>query len=140
MAIYPKYEHVLIHPGAYLTAEWYYTVEGHLPAYEYYKDVSEADQDRFDDMIQYLCETRPGTILPKSLYRIEDRKDKIYALKPRDQRFFNFTTHEAKVIVTNAYHKHSQKMTKADLEYLNIAVRYKQDYLRRVEEETYYEK
>lgn len=115
MAICPNYDNVLIHPGRHLTAEWYYTIEGAMPAREYYQALGEVDQDRFDDMIRYLCETRPGSLLPKTLYRIEDRANKIYALKPRDERFFNFTAAGAKVIVTNAYHKHSQQMTKADL-------------------------
>lgn len=54
-------------------------------------------------------------------------------------RFFNFTTEGSVVIITNAYHKHSQKMTKQDLEELRIAGRYRQDYLRRGKEGTYYE-
>ena len=102
--------------------------------------MAEADRDRFDDMVRYLCEARPGTLLPKTLYRVEDRANKIYALKPRNERFFNFTTAGAKVIVTNAYHKHSQQMTRADLEELKLAVRYKDDYLMRLAGGTYYEK
>ena len=106
---FPSYaDDVLIHPGRYLTAEWYYTIDGRLPAREYYEGLAEVDQDRFDDMIRYFCETRPGVLLPVTLYRIEDHARKIYALKPRDERFFNFTTAGAKVIVTNAYHKHSR--------------------------------
>lgn len=139
MAIYPDYDDVLIHPGCYLTAEWYYTMEGKMPARDYYEALAEVDQDRFDDMVRYLCGTRPGSLLPKTLYRIEDHANKIYALKPRDERFFNFTTAGAKVIVTNAYHKHSQQMTKADLERLKAAVRYKNDYLTRVKGGAYYE-
>jgi len=140
MPTYPEYDDVLIHRGRYFTAEWYYTVDGGLPALEYYNALTETDQDRFDDMIRYLCETRHGTVLPKKLYRIEDHTYKIYALKPRDERFFNFMTIGAKVIITNAYHKHSQQMTKVDMECLKIAIRYKQDYLNRVKEGNYYEK
>lgn len=136
----PDYDDVLIHPGRHLTAEWYYTTEGKMPARDYYEAMAEADRDRFDDMIRYLCEAPPGTLLPKTLYRVEDRANKIYALKPRDERFFNFTTAGAKVIVTNAYHKHSQQMTKADLEDLKLAVRCKDDYLKRLKEGAYYEK
>lgn len=139
MPAYPEYVDILIHSGRYLTAEWYCTGDGGLPGLEYYEDLDEADQDRFDDMIRYLCETKPGTFLPKSFYRIEDHVHKIYALKPRDERFFNFMTVGAKVIITNAYHKHSQKMTKADLRCLKTAVDCKRDYLRRVKEGTYYE-
>lgn len=140
MASYPDYDDVLIHPGRYFTAEWYYAANGRLPALESYDVLPEASQDRFDDMIRYLCDTKPGTPLPKTIYRVEDHAHKIYALKPRDERFFNFMTINAKIIVTNAYHKHSQQMTRADKECLKIAVRYKQDYLARVREGTYYEK
>lgn len=140
MLVFPDYEDILIHSGFYFTAEWYYSENGGLPALNYYNALSEMDQDRFDDMIRYLCETKPGTPLPKTLYRIEDHANKIYALKPRDERFFNFMTAGAKIIFTNAYHKHSQQMTRADLECLKTAVRRKQDYLRRVREGTYYEK
>lgn len=41
---------------------------------------------------------------------------------------------------SNAYHKHSQQMTKVDLESLKVAARYRQDYLKRVKGGTYYEK
>jgi phage-related protein len=140
MTVWPGYESVLIHSGRYFAAEWYYTAEGRLPALDYYYALAEVDQDRFDDMIRYLCETKPGALLPKTLYRIEDHAHKIYALKPRNERFFNFMTIDAKIIVTNAYHKHSQQMTKADLECLKTAVRRKQDYLRRAMDGTYYEK
>lgn len=140
MTVRPDYDDVLIHSGRYFTAEWYCTAEGRLPAFEYYNALVEVDQDRFDDLIRYFCEASPGTLLPKTLYRIEDHAHKIYALKSRDERFFNFTTIDAKLIVTNAYHKHSQKMTKADMECLRGAVRRKQDYLRRAQDGTYYEK
>lgn len=140
MPVRRDYDEVLIHPGRYFTAEWYCTAEGRLPAYEYYDALDELDQDRFDDLIRFLCETKPGTPLPVTLYRVEDRAHKIYALKPRDERFFNFMTVDAKIIVTNAYHKHSQKMTKADMECLRIAVSRRQDYLARAQDGTYYEK
>ncbi len=42
-----------------------------------------------------------------------------------------------KVIVTNAYRKHSQKMTKQDMESLRIAIRSRRDYLSRVKEGSY---
>ena len=48
-------------------------------------------------------------------------------------------TGRRRVIVTNAYHKHSQKMTKLDLEALEVAARCRADYLRRVQEGGYYE-
>lgn len=137
--VYPKREDYLIYEGRSFSAEWYYTVQGEMPAFEYYQGLRELDQDRLDYMIKYFCDRPYGQHLPLTMYRIEDAEKKIYAFKPRDERFFNFTTEGAKVIVTNAYRKHSQEMTKADHEELGMAARYREDYLRRVKEATYYE-
>jgi hypothetical protein len=136
MAVYP--EDFLVYSGRSFTAEWYYTTEGNIPAYEYYKIMPDTDQGRFRDMIQHFCDRPFGIMLPKTMYRIEDPQNQIYVFKPRDERFFNFTTEGPKVIITNAYHKHSHKMTKADKEKLKVAARYRADYLQRVKEATYY--
>ena len=110
-----------------------------MPAYEYYCDLSESDQKRLDDMIRYFCDRPYGVILPALMYRIEDQENKIYAFKPRVERFFNFTADGAVVVITNAYRKHSQKMSKKDLEHVRLAVQCRRDYLRRIGEATYYE-
>ena len=139
MAIYPKPEDFRIYEGRSFTAEWYYTDVGAMPAFDYYKRMTELDQERFEDIIEYFCDRAYGALLPKTMYRIEDAKNNIYAFKPRAERFFNFTTSGQKVIVTNAYHKHSQQMTKQDLEQLKISARYCDDYFRRIKEGIYYE-
>lgn len=105
-----------------------------------YQGLTDLDQGRLDDMIQYFCDRPYGTILPKSMYRVEDKENKIYVFKPRDERFFNFISEGSKVIITNAYHKHSQKMTKLDQEQLKISAKYRVDYLERIKEGTYYER
>ena len=97
------------------------------------------DKERFEDIVEYFCDRPLGALLPKTWYRIEDSENGIYAFKPRDERFFNFTTAGRKVIITNAYHKHSQQMTKQDKEELRISARYRDDYFQRIKEGTYYE-
>lgn len=130
---------LLYYHGRFLRVEWYRTAEGRMPALDYYRGLPELDRERFGVMVMYMADNPPGTFLPRSYYRVEDKSRKIYAFKPRDERFFNFTTEGRRIIVTNAYHKHSQKMTKADLEALELAVRCRTDYLRRVERGVYYE-
>ncbi|MDD5657252.1 MAG: hypothetical protein PHF00_08365 [Elusimicrobia bacterium] len=135
----PGPEDILFYEGTHLAMEWYYTETGHLPALEYYRRMAEVDQHKLKMIVKYMADNPHGTQLPASLYRIEDRDNKIFAFKPRGERFFNFTTEGAAVIITNAYHKHSQQMTRQDLEELRTAGRYRNDYLRRVREGTYYE-
>ena len=139
MPIYPKPENFLFYVGRYFVLEWYYTGEGHLPAYEYFLTLGDAEKDRLKFLAKHIADNPHGTLLPKTMYRIEDRENKIYVFKPDAHRFFNFTMEGSKIILTNAYQKHSQKMAKQDLDKLRIAVKYKRDYLRRTREGTYYE-
>ena len=60
MSHYPEYENILIHAGQYFTAEWYCEADGGLPAFEYYTALPQLDQDRFDDMLRYLCVKTQG--------------------------------------------------------------------------------
>lgn len=135
----PRPEDILYCEGKTFRVEWYYTREGRLPGFEYYSRLSEAEQDRLDHMVKYLADSPPGTLLPKTMYRIEDRQSRIFALKPGAHRFFNFTAEGRRLIITNAYRKHSQKMMKQDLEGLRTAANRRADYLRRIEEGSYYE-
>ena len=128
----------IIYKGPTYTVEWYYTEDGEMPAYEYYSKMEEKIQARFLYMVKYLADSLGKVRLPVTMYNIEDRKEGIYALKPKAERFFNFMYKGGKVIVTNAYRKHSQKMTREGKEKLKIAVKHKKDYLRRVKEGTYY--
>ena len=137
--VYPKPEQILIYTGRVFRAEWYYATTGNMPALEYYESLSDRDKDRFGDIIRYFCDQPLGRPVPRSMYRIEDSENKIYAFKPNSQRFFNFTTSDAAGILTNAYRKHSQQMTKKDIEIRNVAARYRQDFLERIRRGDYYE-
>jgi hypothetical protein len=137
--VHPNPEEILLYDGAYFAVEWYYTQGGRLPALEYYRRMPEADQHKLKLLVKYLADSPHGTQLPMTMYRIEDRANRIFAFKPRAERFFNFTTEGSAVVITNAYHKHAQQMTRQDAEELRLAGRYRQDYLRRVMEGTYYE-
>ena len=128
----------IIYKGPTFTVEWYYTEDGRMPAYEYYSKMGEKIQDRFLYTTKYLADSLRGAHLPVTMYSIEDYKHKIYAFKPGSERFFNFMYKGNKVIITNAYRKHSQQMTKQNRERLKAAAKYKQDYLRRVKEGIYY--
>ena len=140
MPVYPAPEDILYHEGTTFTAEWYYSENGALPALEYYRQLKESDQLRLDYIVKYMANNPIGTHLPETMYKIEDREHKIYAFKPGAQRFFNFMSMGRKIILTNAYQKHSNKMARQDLEKLKIAVHYGMDYQRRLREGTYYEK
>jgi hypothetical protein len=136
---YPPPADFVYHDGDTFRVEWYYTAAGEMPAKTYYEALDGATQQRLGHIVRHMADKPLGTLLPKTLYRVEDKENKIYAFKPKDERFFNFTTEGRRIIITNAYHKHSQQMTKADMEKLAVASKSREDYLRRVQEGTYYE-
>jgi hypothetical protein len=138
MRKYP--DNYIIYEGRTYTVEWYYTEQGKLPGYEYFLRAEERVQDRFLYMVKYLADAPRGKYLPKAMYNIEDRKEQIYAFKPSYERFFSFMFRGGKIIVTNAYRKDSQQMTKQGKEKLNTSIKFREDYIHRVKEGLYYEK
>lgn len=66
-----------------------------------------------------------------------DAKEKIFEFKPVGHRFFSFFYEGGKIIITNAYTKKSQKVSRKDLEKARAI---KKDYIARVRGGVYYEK
>jgi len=130
--------HYLVYEGSTFTVEFYYTTEGKMPAYEYYRTLSEEDEMRFFVIVKHLADQPIGTIHPRTIYNLEDADDAIYAIKPHQHRFFSFTTRDRKLILTNAYKKRGQKMDKAGKAVLKRAKQMKEDYENRVSKGVYY--
>jgi len=66
-----------------------------------------------------------------------DSKNNIFEFKPADHRFFSFFYKGRKIIITNAYMKKSQKVSKRDLEKIRNM---KKAYADRIKGGIYYEK
>ena len=131
----------LFYVGETFTVEWYYDEQGRMKAKEcYLEQLSEDEKDRLRSMVVYIANSPHGTFLPKRLYNLEDAENKIYAFKPKDYRFFNFMTAGKKIIIVDAYRKHSQKMGKKDLNLVRTAIKAREDYLDRIQRGTYYER
>jgi hypothetical protein len=139
MITYPHQDDFLFYEGESFRVEWFYTIAGRMPGREHYFALDALDQERLLLVVKHIANAPIGTLFPKPLYRLEDGANKIYAFKPRGERYFNFTTAGRRIIITNAYSKHSQKMGKTDLDKLRTAVLYREDYLRRTQNGTYYE-
>lgn len=75
-----------------------------------------------------------GQIRNKTKFNSEG--DKIYAFKPQPHRFLCFFFSGGKIIITNAFHKKTQKLPKGEKD---KALKYKDDYELRVNRGDYYE-
>jgi phage-related protein len=63
-------------------------------------------------------------------------EDQVYAFKPSPDRFLCFFFTGSKIIITNAYEKKTQKMPVREKE---RALKYREDYIKRVKGGNYYE-
>ena len=113
--------------------EWFYSDKGKSQALEYYLSLPPADRRKVLRLFQLMGET--GQIRNKTMFRNEGNK--IYAFKPQPHRFLSFFFEGNKIIVTNGFIKKQQKLPKPEKD---RALRLKDDYQHRVQEDTYYEK
>lgn len=101
-------------------------------ALEYYNKLPFQQQKKAMALFTRLADT--GIIRNIEKFRHED--DQIYAFKPSPDRFLCFFFKGRKVIITNAFEKQCQKLPRNEKE---RALFYREDYILRVSEGSYYE-
>ncbi|MCK4858993.1 MAG: type II toxin-antitoxin system RelE/ParE family toxin [Candidatus Omnitrophica bacterium] len=106
-----------------------------MPAKEYLEKTSLDVKVKLAALVKYIAEH--GNLFDITKFRMVDPKEKIFEFKPMNHRFFNFFYKGGKIIITNAYMKKSQKVSKKDLE---KAKTLKKDYISRAKGGIYYEK
>jgi phage-related protein len=118
--------------GKKFTIEWYFDDKGKSASLEYLEALEEEEQVKLFGLMKLIGET--GLIKNKKKFRSEG--DKIYAFKPQPHRFLCFFCEGQKIIVTNGFHKKTEKLPKKEKE---LALRMKSDYETRVKRGDYYE-
>lgn len=122
-----------VYRGKEFTIEWYLNIRGNGQALDFFSELTEDQKDKFFYLIRVLADT--GKILNKEKFNYEG--DQIFALKPAPNRFLCFFFEEARIIITNAYKKQSQKMPPRQKE---LALKAREDYIQRNKEGSYYDK
>ena len=131
----PKKEDYIFYQGEKLQVEFYFTETGEMPAKKYLEKESLEVQVKLAALVKYIADH--GRLFNKTKFRKVDSKENIFEFKPLDHRFFSFFYEGEKIIITNAYRKKSQKVSKRDLE---KARNMKMAYTNRLKEGVYYEK
>ena len=85
-------------------------------------------------LVKYIADH--GRLFDVTKFRKVDSRDNIFEFKPVDHRFFSLFYKYKKIIITNAYMKKSQKVSKRDLE---KARNMKKAYAARLKGGIYYE-
>ncbi len=121
----------IAYQGQKLTLEWYFDDQGKSEALEYFKTLSIDRQKKVIYLFFLLGDA--GKIFNKEKIRYEG--DQLYALKPSPDRFLCFFFDGAKIIITNAYEKKTDKMPQKEK---HRALKAKALYLQRCKKGTYY--
>ncbi len=110
--LFPKKEDYTFYQGNKLLVEFYYTKTGEMPAKSYFDKESIDLQVKLAALVKYIADH--GRLFNVTKFRITDEKNKIFEFKPTKHRFFCFFFRRGKIIITNAYMKQSQKVSKKD--------------------------
>lgn len=122
----------IIYQGPEFTIEWYYDDRGKSPALEYFDKLSFEQKDKLFNLLRQMGNA--GVIKNKTKFRYEN--DQIYAFKPSPDRFLCFFFKGAKIIVTNAFEKKSDKLPSREKA---KALLYREDYINRIKRGIYYD-
>ena len=100
-------EYVAYRGDAY-TIEWYFDEKHNSDALEYYNQLTVQERIQLLKLFKRMGDS--GEIHDKTKFRSEG--DKIYAFKPKPDRFLCFFCEGRKIVVTNGFRKKTQKTPK----------------------------
>ncbi|TGM04809.1 hypothetical protein EHQ76_07500 [Leptospira barantonii] len=126
----PEY---LVYQGSAFQIEWYFDKNSKSVSLEFFEGLSIDEQDDFLVLVKKMADT--GKIFNEQKFRNEG--DKIFAFKPKPNRFLCFFTVGKKIIITNGFPKRQDKIPANEKA---RAVASRKDYLERTEAGAYYEK
>jgi len=118
------YKHFLIYQGEHYSV--YFHAEEKLSSNvnDYFEKCNEVTQASLLYLAKRIADT--GRIYDKTKFRIEDKKNKIYIFKPKQERFFRFFFINKEIIITSAYKKRSRKL---DVRELKKAIAIRNQYI-----------
>lgn len=123
---------IILYEGEAFTIEWYYSPKGKSQPLEFYQELDKERRIQFLKLVKHIGDI--GQIRNKTKFRNEG--DKVFAFKPKPDRFLCFFSVGKKIIITNAFTKKTDKLPKTEKD---RALRHMKDYLDRVKKDIYYE-
>ncbi len=119
--------------GSFYTLEWYFNENNESQAYEYYSKLP--DQQKRKVLLLFKRIGDYGKIHDITKFRYEG--DNIFAFKPQPDRFLSFFVKDKKIIIVTGFQKKSQKLP---LNEKVKAIKCRDQYFKRLQEDDYYEK
>ena len=127
-----KQKEYIAFEGKKFTIEWYFDSKGRSISLDYFESLDDEEQAKALSLFKLMGNI--GEIKNKTKFRNEGGK--IYAFKPRPHRCLCFFFDGKKIIITNSFHKKSDKLP---IKEKDKALKIKKDYEERVKRGKYYE-
>ncbi len=108
------YENFLVYAGEHYAIYFHAERADFSSVHEYFEACDEATQASLLFLAKRMGDI--GRIYDETKFRIEDKRNKIYCFKPRNERFFCFFFIGRKIIITSAYTKQRQKLERSELQ------------------------
>lgn len=122
----------IAYQGEKFTIEWYFDEKKHSQSQEYYYSLNKDERIQLLKLLKRMGDA--GIIHDKTKFRNEG--DKIYAFKPKPDRFLCFFFEDKKIILTNAFRKKQDKLPLTEKE---KALKVMDQYIGRVKTGDYYD-
>jgi len=107
------YENFLVYKGEHYSIYFHAETKDSSIVHEYFENCDDVVQASLLFLVKTIADI--GRIYDETKFRIEDRQNKIYCFKPREERFFCFFFAGKKIIITSAYTKKKQKLDHHEL-------------------------
>lgn len=117
------HENLLIYQGMHYAVYFHAETPGSSGVYNYFESCDDATQASLLFLVKTIGDT--GRIYDETKFRYEDKRNKIYCFKPRDERFFCFFLPGKKIIIVSAYSKRKQRLDRNELK---KAIKIRKDY------------
>jgi len=130
----------LVYEGKHYTVELYFDQNGDINIWDDIQNLTLNEKAKLQARVEIIADSVTGTMHPKTIFNLEDSKEKIFAIKFGDNRFCSFFYNGKKIIITNAYKKQTQKNGKREQEQIKKSGIIKYDYENRVKNKKYYPK
>lgn len=124
MAVPRYHENFLVYQGEYFAVYFHAETADSSGVHDYFESCDDVTQASLLFLVKTIADT--GRIYDETKFRIEDRQNKIYCFKSREERFFCFFFTGRKIIITSAYTKKRQKLDRGEL---RMAIRIRNEYI-----------
>ena len=118
-----NFENFPLYAGQFFSVFFHAETNEFSSVHDYYMNCDDVTRASLLKLVTRISDT--GRLFDEDKFRIEDKKNKIYCFKPRDDRFFSFFFTGRRIIITSGHPKKKQKLDHRELE---KAIRIKSQY------------